>query len=263
LGGAVSGLFLAALCRAADTDGVLPAEQFLRQVRQPWQREAWGRFTGDVVHVRDGTKTKASIRLAMVFSPDAVRAQVVLNAANTYWVEQSHAAGSDGKVTLRLPEKESRPRLFDLGIEPEDLTLAFIYWNFVEELPRAVFLNQPCRVMALAHPEQKGHVRVWFTEKEGFPLKVQWYRRGEEQPWRSLEFKGAQKHEDDFWFVKEMRLDGAGWKTLVRFNDAEVHNTDTEPPPADLFEVRPPAAKANEVKTGTAATPDAGKPAPK
>jgi len=54
-------------------------------------------------------------------------------------------------------------------------------------------------------------------------MEAWWYHHGEDKPWRKLELKGAKKHANGLWFVKEMRLDGHEWKTLVRFDHAEIN----------------------------------------
>ena len=41
-----------------------------------------------------------------------------------------------GKVDLTLPTEERGVKLSDLGIRTEDVTFAFIYWDFIRELER-------------------------------------------------------------------------------------------------------------------------------
>jgi hypothetical protein len=157
-----------------------------------------------------------------------MHAQIVLNDKNVYAMEQKNPTdGTKATVTLDLPEKEEKPGLFDFGIEPEDLTFAFIYWDFIEEMPRSESRQRDCRVMKLADPTGKGgHVLVWFNTKYGFPLEARWFEKGALAPWRTLQLKGAKKHANGLWFVKEMRLEGADkkWKTQVKFDHAEINS---------------------------------------
>ena len=81
--------------------------------------------------------------------------------------------------------------------------------------------------MKLADPTGKGgHVLVWFNTKYGFPLEARWFEKGALSPWRTLQLKGAKKHDNGLWFVKEMRLEGADkkWKTQVKFDHAEINS---------------------------------------
>ncbi|MBN2451734.1 MAG: hypothetical protein JXR77_15195 [Lentisphaeria bacterium] len=202
----------------------LPPEAFLAEVRRPFRQDAWGEATGSIQSISDKDgELRAAVRIRLTFSPESLHAQLVLNDTNVYAFEQTHGGAAAPATTLDLPETETPPRLFSLGIEPEDLTFAFIYWEFRREHPGEQVLRRECRVMELAHPDGKGTVKVWFSAAHGFPMKAEWYRAGAETPWRSMALKGAKKHAKDLWFVKEMRLEGAGWKTKVRFDHAEIN----------------------------------------
>lgn len=202
----------------------LSAEAFLAEVRRPFTQEAWGEADGTIQHVSDKSgERRGVIRLRLTFAPGSLHAQLVLNDTNVYGFEQKHDGQAPTQTKVDLPEKETPPGLFAFGIEPEDLTFAFIYWDLRKELPGEEFLRRPCRVFELAHPQAKGTVRVWFSATHGYPLKAEWYRPGSKAAWRTLELKGAKKHDKDLWFVKELRLDGQGWKTRVRFDHAEIN----------------------------------------
>lgn len=211
----------------------LSAAAFLQEVRRPFQQEAWGEATGTIQYASDKQgERRGTVRLRMTFAPDSLHAQLVLNDTNVYGFEQKHGGQAPASSRVDRPDHETPPGLFDFGIEPEDLTFAFIYWDFKRELPSEDLLLRSCRVMELAHPQNKGTVRVWFSASHGYPLKAQWYQTGAATPWRTLELKGAKKHDKDLWFVKEMRLDGDGWKTRVRFDHAEINPVEDRAAPA-------------------------------
>ncbi|MGI6354057.1 MAG: hypothetical protein GX937_13305 [Lentisphaerae bacterium] len=201
-----------------------PAD-FLAEVRRPLRTNAWGEITGRLTYKAEGSETvHGAIRVRMTFTPESLHAQLVLNDVNVYGFEQKHDQdGGAAETTLELPPHEQAPGLFAFGVAPEDLTFAFIYWDFVEELPRQKSRQRDCRVMRLADPGGNGTVQVSFSAAHGFPLEAWWYRQGEDRPWRQLELKGAKKHDDGLWFVKEMRLEGPNWKTRVVFDHAEIN----------------------------------------
>ncbi len=202
----------------------LSAEEFLREVRRPLRTDAWGEITGSITHkTGDSTSVKGIIRVRITFTPESMHAQVVLNDVNVYGFEQKHGQDDKTNTTLDLPKEEQAPGLFSFGVVPADLTFAFIYWDFVAELPRQSSRLRECRVMKLADPKSTDTVQVWFSAQHGFPMEAWWYHHGEDKPWRKLELKGAKKHANGLWFVKEMRLDGHEWKTLVRFDHAEIN----------------------------------------
>ena len=212
----------------------LSAEAFLQEIRRPFEQEAWGEATGTIQFVSEKTgERRGTVRLRMTFTPDSVHAQLTLNDTNVYGCEQKHGGKVPATSRVDLPDPETPPGLFDFGIEPEVLTFAFFYWDFQRELPPEDYLLRSCRVMELVHPQGKGHVRVWFSASYGYPLKAEWYRPGSGSAWRTLELKGAKKHDKDLWFVKELRLDGEGWKTRVRFDHAEINPVEDRAAPAD------------------------------
>ncbi|MCK5804662.1 MAG: hypothetical protein KAI66_17625, partial [Lentisphaeria bacterium] len=225
------------VARAADDEPTLEglsAAEFLTQVRRPFRQDAWGEITGQVTHSSSKGRHKGKLRIRLTFSAESLHAQIVLNEKNVYGYEQVHGTlGAKAKITLDLPEEEIKPGLFEFGLEPEDISFAFVYWDLLREFPRESYRHRDCRVMELRHPEgKKGTVRVWFEASRGFPLKAQWYRPDEQKHWRLLELKGAKRHAKKLWFVKEMRIEGDGWKTKVRFDHVEINPVEDAVPTA-------------------------------
>ncbi len=202
----------------------LAAKEFLAAVRKPLRIDAWGEFTGKVTYKgKDKPNAKGDLRVRMTFTPTSMHVQIVLNDKNVYVMEQSHKDGEAVNAKIEPPETEVKPGLFDFGIDPEDLTFSFIYWDFIEELPRQSSRLRECRVMRLKDPTGKGTVNVWFSAKHAFPMEAWWFKEGQDKPWRKLEFKGAKRFVNGLWFVKEMRLEGDDWKTQVRFDHVELN----------------------------------------
>ena len=233
---------LAAAAPGADApsrsaDGVLSAVEFLEAAREPFQRDAWGRFAGTVIHVGARGKYKVPMTLETLFSRESFRARVVLDNDNTYRLNGRHGGSGADAVHLELPEDEKVPGLRDMGIEPEDVTMSFISWEFVRELPRESVRRQRCRVMELKHPSDELRVRVFFSESYRFPLRVEWHRPQEEKPWRQLELKGVKKQTNGLWFMKTVILRGEGWKTQIRFDDAELYAAGEGPSPPEWMAV--------------------------
>lgn len=211
-------LFVAAILIAQE----LPPKEFLESLRQPLAKDAWGEATGRVIGSRKGkSKLEGNLRLRVSFTKDAMYAQLVLNDKNNYGLEL--VRGENGKASqhLDVPEDETAPSLFDFGVRPSDLSFSFLFWDFVEELPRSTSRWQDCRVLKLASPDGTETVDVWFESDHGFPMEAKWYKKGEKKPWRTLIMKGAKRFENGLWFVKEMQLAGDGWKTAVKFDFAE------------------------------------------
>jgi len=201
----------------------LPPQEFLRQLRQPLAKDAWMEVTGRMVNMRDGReKLTGNLRVRVNFTPESMFAQLVLNDENVYGLELLNDTLGKASQHIDLPEEEAKPGLFDFGVSPADLTFSFIYWDFVKELPRQSSRWRECRVLKLKAPDGSGTtVDVLFDAQHGFPMEATWYRKDETKPWRTLVLKGAKRYENGLWFVKELRLDGEGWKTQVKFDFAE------------------------------------------
>jgi len=229
---AVLASVLAACIASAAEDG-LPADLFLAQVRQPFARNAWGRFSGSVQHRGPKGRAKMPIRLGLLFGTDFMRAHCLLDERALYTVRQSYAAQA-GEVQVSLPEQEPKVGLADLGIAPHDITFSFLYWAFEEELAGDKIRGRPCRVMRLRHPTTGERVDAWFSAEYYFPLRVVSYEPNAEEPARTLEFTDFQKHEN-MWYIKSITLRGDDWKTQVKFSDGELALTEEQPPPTDLF----------------------------
>lgn len=231
----------------------LSTADFLAEVRRPFQQSAWGRFAGTINWAGPSAKKRLKVRVAVAFAPTVGLSQIVLDETNDYRIRQTYTASGLGKVDLTMPEQERGVKLFDLGIRAEDVTFAFIYWDFIRELTRESVSHQACRVMDLRHPDSGEFARVWFSVDALFPLQVWWYRPGEGEPWRKLEMKGFKKHDKGLWFVKTLQLRGDDWKTQIRFDDAELSLVDEKPVPPDLF--RPAGVAAGAVPAAAAPVP--------
>ncbi len=201
----------------------LSAAEFLKEIRQPLRRNVWGEFTGSI-NYKGTRRMKGKLRVRITFTPSEMFTQIVLNDKNVYSLEQKHGEGTGTTAKIEMPEAESLPGLFDFGVRPEDMTFSFIYWDFKEELPREKRRMSECRVMILSAPDGSGTVKVWFHAKYGFPMEADWFKNGESKPWRHLELKGAKRHENGLWFVREMRLEGKDWKSQVTFDHVELNN---------------------------------------
>ena len=202
----------------------LSPQQFLAYVREPLRENAWGQFAGRVTYkANSGVKRKGLLRVRVTFTPESMLTQIVLNNNNVYTLEQTHKRGEPVSVVLERPEKETSPTLFDFGIEPTDLTFSFIYWDFLEELPIEQGKVGNCRVIRLKEPGKSRTAVVRFNLKYGFPEQISWFDAGKTEAVRKLELKGAKRHENGLWFIKEMRLDSADWKSMVTFDTVELN----------------------------------------
>ena len=192
-----------------------PIEQFLQTVRHPPLAESWAILQGKIRHKARGQKTQTlPIALRLRLSPARIFAQLI-SGEERYLVGQNFADGLHG--TSVIPERkapEGSMTLADAGLRPSDMTLSFLYWDFVDELESDRVGGRSCRVVSLAHAEAREHVKVWISKEFRFALRVHWFKAGAEESYRQLEFAGFEKI-DNTWIVKEVDIRNADWKTQV------------------------------------------------
>ncbi|MDD3118651.1 MAG: hypothetical protein PHQ27_05705 [Victivallales bacterium] len=201
------------------------AMRFLAVARRPPGRECWARMTGKVTHLRTGGKPEeAGISLAIMFTPARTLAQIIIDDQQGYLVGQKYGPGADMTSIIPLnKEGYQEPILAKFGLRPEDLTMSFIFWHLLRELPRDKVKGQECRVFVLQAPDAVDPevVQVHISAKYFFPLKVSWSRKDGEPPYRFMEVTSFRK-ENDYWLVRSLIIYGPGWKTRVAFEQSQA-----------------------------------------
>jgi hypothetical protein len=176
---------------------------------------------------------QAEISLALVMTPARTMAQVMIDKVQGYNVSQFYGPGRENTVVMPLdPAGYGEPLLARFGIRPEDLTMSFIFWSLVRELPRESVRTQDCRVFLLLSPEKNEFARVYFSCQAFFPLKVEWLREENGKAQRQLEIS-SYRRQDDRYFPSELSLHGPGWRSRVRFEHLEAG--DRARLPANIF----------------------------
>jgi len=220
----------------ANGDDEMAIDTFLAYMRQPPIELSWGIFEGTVSHKRDGKRhKKMPVELRVRFSSERVSAQVIFNDDQVYMVGQNFLDGLEGTTVHEQRAAQSGAvTLADRGIRPSDLTLSFLYWDFVEELDREKFGGRVCRVVRLRNPQTDETAKVWVSRKYIFPMAVEWFAGERENPYRRLEFKDLKKI-NDVYVINRIAISNAGWRTIVQFKKIQLAKPDESPVPDDLF----------------------------
>lgn len=214
-------VLIAAFGLAAADSPQLPPEKwspqdFLARVRNPPGRDSWASMKGSAQHRRDNARTvKAPIQMGIFFTPVRTLAQIRFNSNEIYTIGQSYGKDGSTSVEKRIPDNV-KPQIGIYGITPEDLAMSFLYWDFVKEHPQDSVRGQPCRVFSLVSKDGKQQVKVTISCEYFFPLRAEWFRSGEDSPFRKLE-AAAFKKDNDYWFVSKLILSGRDWITTIRF----------------------------------------------
>lgn len=230
-----------ALFSAEKTTKDLTAGQFLSLVRNPPGRDSWAKMEGIAVHRRDGARTiKSPIRMGTLFTPERTTAQITFGKNEIYNIGQTYGTNPQSTMESFV---EGKPEIDIYGINPEDLTMNFLYWKLKVENPPSSFRGQDCRVFTLIAPNEKDAVMVYISTEYLFPVKAEWFKvaaagdRLEGKPFRTLEVS-AFKKEKDFWLVSKLNLSGENWNTVIRFEDTAA-GLSQKGIPADVFRAVP------------------------
>ncbi len=229
-------IFLSGLCFGAHADKELSVNDFLYKVRHPAGRKRWAIMDGEVIHRRRGKETvNAFLYLGILFNHDRTLAQVVINKKQGYMVGQAFIKGKDGTSIIPMNKAtKEKPVLGNFGLRPQDLTMTFLYWKFEKEFSEESCKMIDCRVLELKSPDNKETAKVWISKKYYFPIKVQWTRAKEEEPFRSLEVSSF-KQQGSYGIIKRLELYGPGWRTKINFTKTEIGTPEKGAVPKGLF----------------------------
>jgi len=234
---------------AGGTPETLSAEQFLAIARRPLLDDAWVRAAGEIqARLANGKRRRADLALDARFLPDSFRGELLVNGRALCRILQDFSPGA-GKGRRETGLAAAGPGLEALkafGILPEDVSLSFLYWDLVRELPRDSVRGQSCRVFVLRRPDGKRWVHLWLHAHYVFPMRVLWFDQLNDGPARTLEFKDF-KRRGELWFLRELVLIGKDWKTRVVLRRIDLARTTDRPPPANLFRA---LERHAEAKTG-------------
>ena len=219
----------------------LPAQKFLNMAQHPPGAKTWAQLEGTTTHKRKGKPIRKSpIYLGIRFTPEQTFAQVTIGKDEIYRIGQSYYAKKEKVTVIREGGDEKAPSILaDFGIKPDDLTMSFLFWKLKEELPAESVKAQNCRVFLLKSPDNNEIAKTFISSKYLFPLKVEWTRIKEKEPYRMMEITSFKKV-NDLWLIDAVMMSGPGWRTKVEFSKCNAGMVE-KGTPKDLF---------RDIKTG-------------
>lgn len=205
---------------AVETGNSSP-DVFLRIVRNGHSPNTWAMMSGNVEHLRkDEDATETPIRLDIRFAADRALAKVTLNNAGSFTIGQEYD-GANASVLQNDKTGDIAQNLGNIGLRPEDLTMSFLHWKYVKELPRVTLKNIECRVFELESPGTKEKAIVYIGAKYFVALKAEFIKPGENEPYRTLAIDSFEKS-GDLWAPSAFIITGPGWKTKVAFDSVKM-----------------------------------------
>ena len=190
---------------------------FVKQVRS-LRGSTYAQLYGTVQHRRSGKNAVAMpIYLGLIIQPERTTGQLILDDREGYLLGQGRSASASSVI----PMQKSTELLDNAGVMASDLTLSFLFDNVSGEAENATVSGLvPCRVILFTNAKSKEVSRVYISKQYFFPLKAEFFKPGEDKPWRTLEIDGfAEKN--SLYYASRMRVEGPGWRTRIIFDESK------------------------------------------
>lgn len=197
-------------CTAAEES----AEQFLYKVRNFRSTGTYSKLKGQIQHRRRGKSVEnTTIYFGIIIQDERFTGHLVIGGKDSFLLSQSRKTGTSAVTRL----KGTTAALDHIGLRATDLTLGFLHGKLIKELPKESLSMAPCRVLLLESTDKKEEVKVWISSDHYFPLKAEFFRKGEKSSYRTLECNGFTKR-NDLYYARYINLEGPGWRTRVAFD---------------------------------------------
>ena len=189
---------------------------FVSKVRS-LRGSTYAQLNGTLQHRRSGKRAVSMpIYLGLIIQPERTTGQIILDNKEAYILGQGRSAAASSVI----PMQKSTELLDNTGVQASDLTLSFLFDDIAgEDENETVSGLVQCRVIRFVNAKKSESSRVYISKQHYFPLKAEFFRQGENKPWRTLEIDGfAEKN--SLYYASRMRIEGPGWRTRISFDDA-------------------------------------------
>ena len=193
------------------------AQMLLQRARDPKSASTYGKFYGSLQHRRRGQEPEEiPLYFGVIIGPKSSLGQIVVDNREAYTIRQTRDPGQEG--TSVIYDRKTCVTLNRVGLRASDLTMSFLHYELVRELPETTLSAVvSCRVLLLKSPDGKEYVKVYLEKEHAFPLKAEFFNSPEDKkPFRLMEANGFTK-KNDLYYAKTLLIEGPGWRTKVEF----------------------------------------------
>lgn len=222
-------LLASGACMASGGENSLSAEAFLNRARYPQTGRSMAALDGIMQYKKQANPMeRVPIYLGVLIEPGKTRGQLILNEEEGYWIDQDLRPSAAGGMSISVRPMRPHPeqsRLRKYGLNPTDLTMGFLHYDLVRELPSERIKGLPARVMVLADKNGEA-VRAYILRDYFFPLKVEFYADAESAArgkdlLRTLEV-GSFRKKNGLYYAEVINLRGPDWRSRVTFEKADL-----------------------------------------
>lgn len=190
------------------------SEKFLESVRNFRSTGTYSKLSGTIQHRRRGQGVENTpLYFGIIIQDDRFTGQLLIDNRDSLLLSQARKTGTSAVTVLAGSTKV----LDHVGLRATDLTMGFLHGKLLKEFPRESLSMAPCRVFLLESNDKKEEVKIWIAADHYFPLKAQFFRKGEKNFYRTLECNGFTKR-NDLYYARYINVEGPGWRTRVAFD---------------------------------------------
>jgi hypothetical protein len=215
----------------------MASEDFLEACRKQLLGNCWIKLDGQInVKKKDGVRLRPmALKCAAQLVPNKITFKATIQKNQSFKVEHTFGDKHDTKVLENTLGENSG---FDqVGLKPTDLSLAFMYWNYIKEYKKdglGVINQYKCRVLLLGNPDGSELVKVWLSEKYLAPLQVKWYKDLKKDPLQVLNFESFEE-KNKVWVPLHIKITNTKGDLQVTFKKEKIEAAFSSVVPKDLY----------------------------
>ena len=216
----------------AGDNAEISAGKFLKNLRASHPVNTWADMQGDIIQkkrLKSGSyeTNRAKIKVGILFTKGQAVAMIKLSETDlndvnseVYKVGQPYTGGVTTVISSNL---EDESLIGNYGVNPGDFTMSFLWWELNKENSNQTdtVKGLNCRILQLENPKTEEFVRVFASIDYYYPLKVQWFKKGTDKPYRSMLIESFRR-DGDLGAPNNIILSGPGWKTKVDFEQVKL-----------------------------------------
>jgi outer membrane lipoprotein-sorting protein len=200
-------------------------QALLKRARNPEVVASFAKLDGQLQHRRKGQDVQSyNFYFGVIIQKDRATGQIVINDKESYIMSQNRSSATSSVIAQ---QKKSTNLLNYTGVRASDLTLSFLFYDFVKEVgSERIGAIIDCQVVLLQAKDKSEQVKVWLSKEYAFPMKAEFYKKAkdntfEKTPFRTLE-PGGFTAKEKLYYCRRFIISGPGWKTRIEFDPAKV-----------------------------------------